>query len=195
MAAKKENHPDRIGARRRAAILKATMEILRDEGYGAVTSRRIAEGAGLKSKLVHYYFKSMDELYLAVYREAEQQYYERQTKALVSDNPVRALWELNADSYNTRVLQELIALASHHEALRVEIARASHRSRVVQAIAIEKAIGNLPKQSHAFPPQLLSMLMTAAARLMAMDKVLGVNVGHAESKKWINDLLNQLDKA
>ena len=175
------------GAAKRAAILKAAAEIMRDEGYAAVTSRRIAERAGLKSKLVHYYFKSMEELFLSVYRAAEEQYYERQAKALVSANPLRALWELNGDSYNTRVLQELIALASHHESLRKEIARASQRSRIAQAIAFEQAISRFPKKVSDLPPQFLSLLMTATARLMSMDHVLGVTAGHAEAKSWIND--------
>ena len=181
------------GAAKRAAILKAATEIMRDEGYAAVTSRRIAEQAGLKSKLVHYYFESMEQLFLAVYRVAEEQYYQRQAKALVSANPLRALWELNSDSYNTRVLQELIALASHHESLRNEIARTSQRSRTVQAIAFETVISRFPNKLAGMPPQFLSLLMTATARLMSMDVVLGVTAGHAEAHAWINDLLDQFE--
>jgi AcrR family transcriptional regulator len=181
------------GSDKRAAILNAAIEILRDEGYAAATSRRIAERAGLKSKLVHYYFKSMQELYLTVYRAAEEQYYERQAKALVSASPLRALWELNTDSYNTRVLQELIALASHHEALRKEIAKASQRSRIVQASAFEQAISRFPKKLADLPPRFLSLLMTATARLMSMDDVLGVTAGHAEARSWIGELLDQIE--
>ena len=181
------------GADKRAAILEAAIEIMRDEGYGAVSSRRIAERAGLKSKLVHYYFKSMEELFLSVYRIAEEQYYERQAKALVSANPLRALWELNSDSFNTRVLQELIALASHHESLRKEIARASQRSRIVQAIAFEEAMSRFPRKVPELPPQFLSLLMTATARLMSMDRVLGVTAGHAEANSWITDLFDRIE--
>jgi AcrR family transcriptional regulator len=191
MAVRKIDRDD--GANRRAAILRAATEILRDEGYAAVSSRRIAERAGLKSKLVHYYFESMEEIFLTVYRAAEDQYYERQAKALVSANPLRALWELNSDSYNTRILQELIALASHHESLRREIARAGKRSRTVQAIAIEKAISRLPKRAVNVPPEFLSLLMTATARLISMDRVLGVTVGHAEAKAAIDDFLARFD--
>jgi AcrR family transcriptional regulator len=179
---------------RRAAILKAATEIMRDEGSAAVTSRRIAERAGLKSKLVHYYFKSMEELYLTVYRAADEQYYERQAKALVSENPLQALWELNSDSYNTRVLQELIALASHHESLRTEIARSSQRSRRVQAVALEKAMSGLPKKLPPLSPEFLSLLMTAAARLMAMDRVLGVTVGHTSARSWLGNFFDELEK-
>jgi AcrR family transcriptional regulator len=178
---------------KRTAILKAAMEIMRDEGYAAVSSRRIAERAGLKSKLVHYYFKSMEELFLSVYRAAEEQYYERQAKALVSANPLRGLWELNSDSYNTRILQELIALASHNESLRTEIARASQRSRIAQALAFEQAMSQFPKSLARIPPVFLSLLMTATARLMSMDRVLGVTAGHAEAKACIDELLRQIE--
>ncbi len=178
----------------RAAILKAATEIMSDEGYSAVSSRRIAERAGLKSKLVHYYFKSMEELFLTVYRTAEEQYNERQVKALSSPNPLRALWELNADSYNTRVLQELIALASHHESLRAEIARASQRSRKVQAAAIKKAMNGFPAKAPQMAPEFLSLLMTAAARLISMDRVLGVTAGHVSAKSWVSDFFDQLEE-
>ena len=180
-------------ADKRAAILKAATEIMRDEGYGAVSSRSIAERAGLRSGLVHYYFKSMEEIFLTVYRNAEEQYYERQAKALVSAHPLRALWKLNTESYNTRVLQELIALASHHESLRAEIARASQRSRTVQAIAFEQAMAKFPQKFQSLPPQFLSLLMTAAARLISMDVLLGVTAGHAASKAWIDELLDQIE--
>jgi TetR/AcrR family transcriptional regulator len=179
----------------RAAILKAAIEIMRDEGYAALSSRRIAERAGLgKSKLVHYHFESMEDLYLTVYRAAEEQYYDRQAKALLSGNPVRALWELNADSYNARVLQELIALASHHESLRREIARSSQRSRQAQAFAFEKTMKAFPAKLPSLSPEFLSLLMTAAARLIAMDRVLGVTAGHAEARTWISEVLGQLEQ-
>ena len=41
---------------------------MRDEGYAAVTSRRVAEQAGLKPQLVHYYFRTMDDLFLEMFR-------------------------------------------------------------------------------------------------------------------------------
>ena len=38
------------------ALLDATERVLRNDGYGAVSSRRVAEEAGLKQQLVYYYF-------------------------------------------------------------------------------------------------------------------------------------------
>jgi AcrR family transcriptional regulator len=191
---RKDSEKDNASARR-AAIVKAATDIMRDEGYAAVTSRKIAERAGLKSKLVHYYFKSMDELFLSIYRTGGEQYHKRQALALASANPLRGLWELNADSFNTRVLQELIALANHHEPLRDEIARESKRSRLLQAETFEKAMSKFPATMPQLAPEFLSLLLTAAARLISMDRALGVKVGHAEAKAWISQLLDQIEQA
>ena len=63
--------PRRIGApdaKNRTVLLDAAEQMILDEGYAAVTSRRVAEKAGLKPQLVHYYFRTMDDLYLAVFR-------------------------------------------------------------------------------------------------------------------------------
>lgn len=66
----------RIGApdaKNRIVLLDAAEQLMIEEGYVAVTSRRVAERAGLKPQLVHYYFRTMDDLFLAVFvRRAEE---------------------------------------------------------------------------------------------------------------------------
>jgi TetR/AcrR family transcriptional regulator len=60
--------PRRMGspeAKNRAALLDAAEQIMLEEGYPAASSRRVAEKAGLKHPLVHYYFHGMDELFTA----------------------------------------------------------------------------------------------------------------------------------
>ena len=52
----------------RRALIQATAQVMLQEGYAAATSRRVAAQAGVKPALVHYYFPSMDDLYLAVLR-------------------------------------------------------------------------------------------------------------------------------
>ena len=63
--------PRRIGAEdsaTRAQLLDAAEQLLLEEGYAAVTSRRVAAKAGLKPQLVHYYFRTMDDLFVEVFR-------------------------------------------------------------------------------------------------------------------------------
>ena len=49
-------------AETREAILDAAEALLVEDGYPSVTSRGVAERAGLKSQLVHYHFGTMDDL-------------------------------------------------------------------------------------------------------------------------------------
>ena len=44
-----------------------------EEGYAAVTSRRVADAAGLKPQLVHYYFRTMEDLFLEVFRRRAEE--------------------------------------------------------------------------------------------------------------------------
>ena len=45
-----------------ARLMDAAEQLLYDVGYAGVTTRAVAEEAGVKHGLVHYYFGSMDEL-------------------------------------------------------------------------------------------------------------------------------------
>ena len=90
----------RLGAetsKSRAALLDAAERLMLQEGYAAVTSRRVAASAGLKPQLVHYYFRTMDDLFLALFRRRAEQGLERQAQALASPQPLWALWDLSRD--------------------------------------------------------------------------------------------------
>ena len=61
----------------RTALLDAAEAIMLEDGYAAVTTRRIAKKAGLNSALVFYYFDTMDGLFIALFRRGAQQTQER----------------------------------------------------------------------------------------------------------------------
>src|SRR5262245_22705522 len=50
----------------RTALLDAAEAIMVEDGYAAVSIRRIASQAGLNSALVYYYFDTMDGLFVAL---------------------------------------------------------------------------------------------------------------------------------
>src|ERR1700759_5710572 len=77
----------------RLALIQATAQVMLEEGYAAATTRRVAAKAGVKPALVHYYFPSMDDLFLAVFRRGAAGYLESQQKALASDRPLHAFWD------------------------------------------------------------------------------------------------------
>src|SRR5258705_13804887 len=85
----------RIGApdaKNRVVLLDAAEQLLLEEGYAAVTSRRVADAAGLKPQLVHYYFRTMEDLFLAVFQRRAEEGHGELTTALASPPPLGALW-------------------------------------------------------------------------------------------------------
>src|SRR4029077_1090348 len=92
--------PRRIGAEdsnTRAQLLDAAEELLLTDGYAAVTSRRVAAKAGLKPQLVHYYFRTMDDLFIEVFRRRAERDIAGFERAIAADPSLRNLWRLNND--------------------------------------------------------------------------------------------------
>src|SRR4029077_6207565 len=81
----------------REALIEATAQILLDEGYAAATSRRGGAKAGGKPALVHYYFPSMDDLFVAVLRDKAETNLQHQRDAIAEAKPLHALWQLSSD--------------------------------------------------------------------------------------------------
>ena len=94
-----------------------------EEGYAAVTSRRVAAKAGLKPQLVHYYFRTMDDLFLEVFRSRAEANLTRFERAVTADPSLRTLWKLNSDPRGAAFTIEFVAMANHRKAIRAEIAR------------------------------------------------------------------------
>src|SRR6476469_5572482 len=116
--------PRRLGtedSKTRGQLLDAAEQLMLEEGYAAVTSRRVAAKASLKPQLVHYYFRSMDDLFLATFQRRGEQGMERHAKALSADQPLRAMWEMATDPRGTALTLEFAALANHRKAIRAEI--------------------------------------------------------------------------
>src|SRR5215467_11608828 len=106
----------------RNALLDAAQELMLDEGYAAVTTRRVATKAGLNSAMVFYYFDSLDGLFIELFRRGAERSFERLQDALSSDQPLWGFWDLIHDRAGSALTMEFIALANHRKAIRAEIA-------------------------------------------------------------------------
>src|ERR1700758_4678917 len=80
----------RIGdSETRDRLLDAAEQLMREEGYAAITTRKLGAKAGVHPQLVHYYFSGMDNLFLELWRRFTGHYPARQAQAFLSANPVR----------------------------------------------------------------------------------------------------------
>lgn len=68
----------------RDGILNVAARLFREQGYGAVSLRRIAEAAGIKAGSIYYHFGSKDEIVVAILDEGIWAVHDRMRRA-VSD--------------------------------------------------------------------------------------------------------------
>ena len=177
----------------RLAMLDATERVLQDDGYAALSSRRVAEEAGLKQQLVYYYFRTMDELILATFQRRTERGLQRLEKALESDQPLHALWELNSHPANARLSVEFMALANRNQAIRDEVIRYQERSRVMQEAILEKLLKTAGVDIKIFPPVAVAMLLACVAQLLDRETALGASRGHAELMGLVEWCLQRLE--
>jgi AcrR family transcriptional regulator len=186
----------RIGAedsRSRTALLDATEQLMLKQGYAAVTSRRVASAAGLKPQLVHYYFRTMDDLLLAVFRRRADAGLERLAEALESPQPLRALWAFSSEPSGTALTMEFTALANHRKAIRAEISHYAEEFRLRQMEVLTGVMEARGIDPEELPPVTLLVLMTSLSRVLVMEEGLGMSVGHAETRDLVERWLDRYE--
>lgn len=186
----------RIGAKdskTRARLLDAAEALLLEEGYAAVTSRRVAARAELKPQLVHYYFRTMDDLFIEVFRRRAEQDLPRFEQAIAEDGSLRNLWRLNADPRGARFTIEFMALANHRKAIRAEIARYAERFRAAQLEAVTRALAARGVDEDRLPPIAALLLMTGLSQVIALEGAIGVTDGHEATLAYVERAICDLD--
>lgn len=193
-AAKKKSR--RLGmetARSRTLLIEAADNILIEEGAHAVSARRVAERAGLKPQLVHYYFQTMDDLLIAVFRRAQEDYLQRHESALTAKQPLDALWKLNSEPKGTRRMMEFIVLAGRRDAVRAVIVESAAQFRKLQVAAISRVLKERGIDRTAFPPAGIALLMATMSRGVVMEETLGISLGHPELRSLVKRFLKSIE--
>ncbi|MGV0875320.1 TetR/AcrR family transcriptional regulator [Mycolicibacterium sp. XJ879] len=179
-----------VGARQR--LIEATAQIMRDEGYAAATSRRVAAGAGVKQALVYYYFPTMDDLYVEVLRAGAEASLQRMRAALTDSDPLRTLWSMNSDLRLTGLNTEFMAMANHRKVIRKELKAYAERVRDIETAAVAVALRARGVDLDEYPPIAISMLIAQTARSLCNESAVGVNLGHDELRAFMERQLDFL---
>ncbi|WP_163506489.1 TetR/AcrR family transcriptional regulator [Fodinicola acaciae] len=186
----------RIGApdaKNRTLLLDAAEQLMLADGYAAVTSRRLADKAGLKPQLVHYYFRTMDDLFLAMFRRRAEEGLQRQRELLESERPLRSLWEFNTDAERTGFIMEIASLAQHRKAIRAEVRRYSEQFRLAQLEVVAAVMERYHIPREVCTPAALVVLMTSVARVMSLEEKLDFSLGHKDAIDFMDRYLDQLE--
>jgi AcrR family transcriptional regulator len=107
---------DQAAADTRSAMVAAARDRLLSDGYANLSTRAVADLAGVPLSQIHYHFGSKRQLILAVLAAENERLLERQRSMFDAPEPLWVRWELACDyldadvsSGYVRILQEMIA--------------------------------------------------------------------------------------
>lgn len=156
----------------RETLLKGAEELMREEGYAAVTSRKLARHVGLKPQLVHYYFRTMDELFEALFERSANKHLAEVSKLIDLENPLARLFELGCDTSNAVLHIEFLALANHRKDLQEQIAAYGSKLNRIEAEIIRRVLRDEGIETPAFSPEELSTILETAAHGLSFADML-----------------------
>lgn len=179
---------------KRLRLLDAAEEIMLDDGYAAVSSRSVAARVGIQPPLVHYYFKTIDDLFVGVLRRRAERNVDRMAAALASPEPLRAWWELASDPRGTALFVELIAAANHRPALKAEVGEVAREVRRMQMKELERLLPEYGLDAEVLPPALVAAALQGLAFGVVQDQAAGYETAHDEAIAAMDALVTRLEE-
>ena len=175
------------------ALLDAAERLLVDVGHAGITTRRLAEEAGVNHGLVHYYFGSNENLLARALERFTERMIERQRAMYASDEPFIEKWRtamrylVSEDSRYEKIWLELQALAWNDPPLRARLAHVNDEWRSVLTEAFAEPHRELGIEMPL--DALVSLVMTFNTGLI-VERLGGVETGHRELLDWIDGWLS-----
>ena len=176
------------------ALLDAAERVLVDAGYAAITTRRLAEEAGVNHGLVHYYFGSVENLLVRTLERFTERLIARQRDMYAADMSFLEKWRtamrylVSEDVAYEKVWLELQALAWNQPDLRGRLARVNAEWRSVLTEAFEQPHRELGIEMPL--DALVSLVITFNVGIM-VERLAGVTEGHQQLLEWIDAFLEE----
>jgi AcrR family transcriptional regulator len=184
------------------AFLDAAERLLVEVGYAGITTRRLGEEAGANHGLIHYYFGSMEQLFIRVLERYTDRLIERQRAMYAADMPFIAKWRmamayLDEDRLSgyQKIWLELQALAWNRPELRERVAQVLSRWRAALTEAFSTAIEEYGIDTGRFPVDGLVTLVTTFNEGIILERMGGNFEGHTELLAMIDRWLVSLEEA
>jgi len=186
----------RVTAARSAAeeaLLDAAERLLVEVGYAGITTRRLADEAGVNHGLVHYYFGSNENVLVRALERFTERLIDRQRELYGADMPFVEKWRtamrflVSEDVTYEKVWLELQALGWNNADLRARLARVNAEWRGVLTDAFEE-----PHRELGIPmpvDALVSLVITFNLGII-VERLGDIDSGHAELLDWIDEWLS-----
>ena len=175
------------------ALLDAAERLLVEVGYGGITTRRLADEAGVNNGLVHYYFGSNENLLVRALERFTSRLIERQRELYAAEMPFVEKWRtamrylVDEDATYEKIWLELQALGWNDPALRARLALVNAEWRAVLTEAFAEPHRELGIEMPL--DALVSLVLTFNIGLI-VERLGGIDTGHAELLDWIDGWLS-----
>ena len=181
------------------ALLDAAEQLLVEIGYAAITTRKLAERAGVNHGLVHYYFGSMDDLLLRVVERFTDALVARQKEMYAAPTPFIDKWrqamrflDEDAESGYHKVWLEMQAMGWNNEAVRNRIRAVNTRWTDVVTPAFETGLAELGLDRRRFPTKAVVSLVVTFNQGIMLERLSGVDSGHRDLLRMVDRTLERL---
>jgi len=182
------------------AMMDAAERLLYEVGYAGVTTRAVAEAAGVNHGLVHYYFGSMDDLLTQTLERFVDQLAEA-LEALYADPELSfsekwrlgsQFWVEEPTSRFPKILLELLAMGWNMPSLRVRLTEVHARFRAIFEHHFGQAMREYGLDENHVPLKVIVAAVTSYQLGLIVEGLSGVDEGHRELvdriQRWIDDL-------
>jgi AcrR family transcriptional regulator len=183
------------------ALMDAAEGLLYEVGYAGVTTRAVAEAAGVNHGLVHYYFGSMEEL-LSQTLERFVEQLALALEALYADPNLSFAekWRLGSQfwvdeptSRFPKILLELLAMGWNMPALRTRLTEVHARFRAIFEHHFGQALRDYDLDEFQFPLKVIVAAVTSFQLGLIVEGLSGVEEGHQELLDWIQQWISTLE--
>jgi AcrR family transcriptional regulator len=189
----------------RAAVidtfLDAAERLLVEVGHAGITTRRLAEEAGLNHGLVHYYFGSMEEVLVRVLERFTERLIQRQREMYEEKVPFLDKWReamgyLDEDQKSgyQKVWLELQALAWNRPELKSRVAMVNAKWRAVLTEAFTPAIARYGIDTNTFPVDAIVSLVMTFNQGILLERHSGIFEGHTVLLESVDRWLESLER-
>jgi AcrR family transcriptional regulator len=185
------------------AFLDAAERLLIEVGYAGISTRRLAEEAGANHGLVHYYFGSMENLFVRVLERFTERLIARQREMYArSDISGLEKWrtamgylEADLSAGYPKIWLELQALGWNHPDIAERVGQVNAQWRAVLTEAFDEMMDEYGLDRERFPlPAMVSLVVTFNEGIM-VERLSGISAGHRDLLRMVERWLESLEEA
>jgi len=185
------------------AFLDAAERLLIEVGYSGISTRRLAEEAAANHGLVHYYFGSMENLFVRVLERFTERLIARQREmyarpdisGLEKWRTAMGYLESDLAAGYPKIWLELQALGWNQPDIAERVGRVNARWRAVLTEAFDEMMDEYGLDRERFPlVAMVSLAMTINVGIM-VERLSGISTGHRDLLQMVERWLESLEEA